>query len=306
MRDEKLLMAEAATLYYEKECTQQEIAEIMSLSRQTVSKLLNDAIKERIVEIKIHNPKQDRADLAQALHKDFHVEAIVCSVGSKHEALRQLATVKAAADYLQPLMKEGNQKIAVSWGRTIEALIEELPQMYTDGNLVFPLFGATDHGKSCFSSNELTRGIADKLRAEVRYAWFPYLPDHTEDRELLKKTSYYKKLQELWETMDLAIVGIGNTEVLELFGKTFGYREQHSEVIGDIATHFFTESGELIELYPDTLCASSDDIKQAKRTVAIACGHDKVPAIVGAVRTGLIDTLITDEYTARQILESHN
>ena len=57
-RDEKLLMWEAATLYYEKKHTQQEIAELLGLSRQTVSKLLNDAVKENIVEIRIHDPQK--------------------------------------------------------------------------------------------------------------------------------------------------------------------------------------------------------------------------------------------------------
>ena len=56
MRAEKKLMMETAILYYEKKMNQQEIAQIMNLSRQTVSKLLSDAIEEHIVEIKIHDP----------------------------------------------------------------------------------------------------------------------------------------------------------------------------------------------------------------------------------------------------------
>ena len=210
--------------------------------------------------------------------------------------------MKTAADYIAPIAQKGGLRIAVSWGRTIEALSAELPNLHTEDNLVFPLFGATDHGKPCFSSNELARGIADKLGAEVRYAWFPYMPDNPDDCNLFKTTSYYKKLQTLWETIDLAIVGIGNTEVLELFGKTFGYREQRSEVIGDVATHFFAQDGAFLDLYDNTLCASANDLKAAKQTVAIACGESKVQAIAGALRTGWIDTLITDEYTAKELL----
>ena len=44
-------------------------------------------------------------------------------------------------------------------------------------------------------------------------------------------------------------------------------------------------------------------LKNSRHTVAIACGDNKVAAIMGALRTGIIDTLITDEYTARKILE---
>ena len=48
MKTEKILMSEVATLYYKKNMTQQEIAETLHLSRQTVSKLLSDAIGEKI------------------------------------------------------------------------------------------------------------------------------------------------------------------------------------------------------------------------------------------------------------------
>ena len=60
MNNDKVLMYEAATLYYRRKLTQQEIADRMKLSRQTVSKLLNDALRENIVEIKIHDPVQSR------------------------------------------------------------------------------------------------------------------------------------------------------------------------------------------------------------------------------------------------------
>ncbi|MBQ8868132.1 MAG: helix-turn-helix domain-containing protein [Oscillospiraceae bacterium] len=303
MADEKILMAEAATLYYEKNCTQQEIAARLGLSRQTISKLLNDAIKENIVEIKIHNPIKDCKALEIELCEKFNIaSATVCGTSGKGEDIRIMMTVKAACDYLKPILEKGNQKIAVSWGRTIQSLIGELPEMKTQNNVVFPLFGATDTDRPYFLSNEIARSMADKIGAAVKYAWFPYLPDDLSDCDLLKKTSYYKKLQGLWDDIDLALVGIGNTDVLELFGKTFGYSEKKDKAIGDIATHFFSEDGEVLGLYENTLCASYDNLKNAKQIVAVACGEDKVKAIRGALRSGLVNTLVTDEHTAKQIL----
>ncbi len=303
--DEKILMSEAATLYYEKKHTQQEIADLMNLSRQTVSKLLNDAIKENIVEIKIHNPQKDWEESERLICERFGIKkCVVCGVSSKNESVRLLMTVKSAVEYITPEINKGGLKIAVSWGRTIQELINTMPEMNTVCNIVFPLFGATDNENSYFSSNELARGMADKIGANIKYAWFPYLTDNNEDCVLLKKLSYYKKIQELWNNADIAIVGIGNTDVLEIFGKTFGYSEKRSRVIGDVATHFFTEDGEFVNLYENTLCASAENIKNAKQTIAIACGNGKSKAIAGALRTGLIDTLITDEYTAKQILEN--
>ena len=304
MKTEKILMSEVATLYYKKNLTQQEIAETLHLSRQTVSKLLSDAIEEKIVEIIIHDPQKDCKELEEQICDIFGIRnCVVCSVSGRNESVHQLMTVRAAADYILPILQKGNQKIALSWGRTIQELIQELPRLSTTGNTVFPLFGATDNENSCFSSNELARTMADKLDATPKCAWFPYMADSDEDSVLLKQLGYYQRMQDMWNTADLAILGIGNTEILDIFGKTFGYSDIHAQAIGDVATHFFDQSGKFVNLYRNTLCASVENIKTAKESIAIACGKEKAEAIAGALRTKMIDTLITDEYTARRILE---
>ena len=303
MDRQKKQMEEAAILYYEKKHTQQEIANLLNLSRQTVSKLLNDAVREHVVEIKIHNSQQDCRELGERICAAFGIgHAVVCGVSNTNDSLRRLMTVKQAAEYMLPLIRKGNQKIAVSWGRTIQLLAEELPREMTAGNVVFPLFGATDQEQPCFQSNELARSVADKIGAGVKYAWFPYRPDSAEDCALFQKTSYYKTICDLWNDIDIALVGIGNNEIIRTFGRTFGYNETCVTAIGDISTHFFDENGAFVELHENTLCASEENLRQAKQTIAVACGEEKAQAIVGGLRTRLIDTLITDEYTARAVL----
>lgn len=305
MKTEKILMYEVAALYYEKSLTQQEIAETLHLSRQTVSRLLNDAIEEKIVEIIIHDPQTDCKELENRICAAFGIRScVVCSVSGRSESVHRLMTVKAAVDYILPIIKKGNQKIALSWGRTIQELIQNMPKISTVGNTVFPLFGATDSENAYFSSNELARKLADRLDATPKCAWFPYLAGSDGDFALLKQLSYYKRMQDMWDTADLAILGIGNREILDIFGKTFGYSDIHFQAVGDVATHFFDKNGRFVNLYRNTLCASVDNIRNAKESVAIACGKDKVEAISGALRTNMIDTLITDEYTAKEVLNS--
>lgn len=302
--DEKLLMWEAATLYYKDGYTQQQIAERMALTRQTVSRLLNDAVRENVVEIKIHDPQQDRRELEAQLCERFGLsDSAVCAVSGKDDDLRHLMTVKSAVKYLQPTLSCGSLKIAVSWGRTVRDLIQALPQISAPDSLVFPLFGATDAEDTCFSSNEMTRSLADTICAKARYAWFPYLTENEQDLLLLQKTGYYKKIEALWGQIDLAIVGIGNRDIVSRFGNIIGCPMHTEHIAGDIATHFFDDHGELIRTQTHKLCASVEDIKNAKKTIAIACGSKKANAIKGALQTGLIHTLITDEHTARQVLD---
>ncbi len=304
---QKKQMQEAAILYYEKNHTQHEIAKIMNLSRQTVSKLLNEALKENIVEIKIHNPEITCQDLEKEICREFKIKnAVVCGVSSDDEELCKLMTVKKAVSYIQSLIETGDKKIAISWGRTVQLLISEFKKLHTTDNVVFPLFGATDQEESYFLSNELARSFADKIDAKVKYAWFPYKPDCIDDRKLFEKTSYYKKIFELWNNIDIAIVGIGNSAIIQAFGKVFGYSEKCFSAVGDISAHFFDYDGRIVELYENTLCASMENLMNAKETIAIACGDDKTEAIIGALRTQVIDILITDEYTANKILKRQN
>lgn len=304
MEQEKIQMAEAAVLYYEKKYTQQEIAQVMGLSRQTVSKLLNDAIREQVVEIRIHDPKKDCAELEQLLCARFGIEdASVCSVSCPNNTTRQLMTVRSAVNYILPLLERGGLKIAVSWGRTIREFIDQLSHTPTQNNVVFPLFGATDQDDSCFSSNEIARALSEKIDARFQPAWFPYRTDDQQDRLLLEKTSYFKRIQALWDCIDIALVGIGNTQIIELFGETFGYSFHQTNVVGDISTHFFDKDGVIQQLHANTMCASEANLWNAKKVIAIACGDDKICAISGALKTGLISTLITDEYTAKLLLD---
>ena len=98
-QDEKRLMAEAATLYYERKLTQQEVADLMGLSRQTVSKLLGEALAENIVQIKVHDPLAQCKELEAAICHRFGIDGcVVCSVSGKNDALRQMMTVKAATE----------------------------------------------------------------------------------------------------------------------------------------------------------------------------------------------------------------
>lgn len=304
MTDEKLLMYQAAVLYYEKKRTQQEIAQSMGLSRQTVSKLLGDAIREGIVEIRILNPECNREVLSRELCGRFQIrEAVVCGVSRDDSALRFQMTVQTAAKYILPLIKAGDKNIAVSWGRTVQALIRDMIPVNSMGNTVFPMLGATDNVDAFFLSNELARILADKIGANLQYAWFPYLPEEPGDVALLKQTGCYKKMENLWKHIDLALVGIGNVGILERFKENFGSQPGDEAAVGDVATHFFTENGNLLELYQNALCASAESLKKADTTVAVACGDDKITAIAGALRTGLIDVLITDEYTAAKLLK---
>ena len=304
MNYDKNLMAEVAMLYYKKGLTQQEIAVTLNITRQTVSKLLTSASTEGIVEIKIHNPESEKKELEESFLNKWGVKAVISSVSADNDALRSLSTTEVAIQYALPILQKGNLKIALSWGRNVQSFIKQFPSTTTVGNEVFPLFGSTEHEQSYFLPNELAREFASKLDAKVKYAWFPYNPENDGDCELFKRTAYYSSMQKYWNNIDVAILGIGNNTAFKLLNPTY-FKNNNGLVVGDIATHFFNLDGKIINDNEKTLRVSVNELKNAKEKIAIAYGNDKVEAIVGALKTGLINTLITDEYTAKLIMNYH-
>ena len=300
MKERKTLMAQAAMLYYKNNYTQQEVAEMMGLTRQTVSKLLAEAVENHVVEIKINNPDEQATDMKRDFAEAFNVKAIICPSAGNDVALRQFLVAERAAEYLSCAVKHGGKRIGLSWGRMVSATVQNMTAIATEGNMVFPLLGATNDDREYFLPNELARELADKLSARVKYAWFPCRPDSEEDAELLAKTSYYKSMQDLWSSCDVAVMGIGNNKAFTLLDPN-GVRE--SRVVGDVAMHFFDKSGKIIDNSDSVLRISYAQLQNAGEKIGIVSGDDKIEAIIGALRTGLIDTLITDEYTAKAVLE---
>lgn len=298
----KKMMLDVATLYYKENMTQQKIAETLNITRQTVSKLLKNAVDEKVVEIRINAPDETVRRLEKAISDKFGIaEVVVGSAASDGDLLRKAATVRAASAYLTPIICGGNKKIGVAWGKTVEEVIAEIPETITANNVVFPLLGATMKDTSCYYANKLAEDLAKKVGAAVNYAYFPYVVS-AEDAKLIKQTSFYKEIETLWKNTDLAVVGIGNLDAVNTVRKLFGKTKLASDICGDIATHIFDENGEFISLGENTLCASRQDVVSAKKTVAVAYGKRKCAAIKAAMKTGAVNVLITDEYTAAEIL----
>ena len=76
------------------------------------------------------------------------------------------------------------------------------------------------------------------------------------------------------------------------------YRE--AGAIGDMAWQIFDGAGRLFpcELNQRIIGVTLDELSALPQTIAVAAGSRKAAAIVGALRSGAIDVLCTDEETA--------
>ena len=73
--------------------------------------------------------------------------------------------------------------------------------------------------------------------------------------------------------------------------------------VGNTNTRFFDAAGRPVALLDDrTIAISWDQLRAIRTVVAIAAGVERAAAIRGALATGGIDILVTDEATAEAML----
>ena len=131
------LMVQAARMYYEEGLTQQAIADQIGLSRQKVSRLLNLAREEGIVQITIANPIQADHQLEQLMMKSFNLKYVIITPcqGMKTASMRRQIGI-AGADYLIDELHESGRTFLIANHRMEElaGLLDEV-WVLSDGRI---------------------------------------------------------------------------------------------------------------------------------------------------------------------------
>ena len=188
------------------------------------------------------------------LAEKLKVKVLVGELTNGDDTLRRIATVRTACNYLTDCISDGNKKVGIAWGKTVQEVIEQLPKIKTFGNVVFPLVGATNRDVGCYYTNKMVEELAKKTNSIVNYAMFPNYVSK-EDCDLIKRTQAYKDICALWEQMDIAVVGIGNIKTVNDLRKNFDKKSiEDDNSVGDIVTHIFDREGKIISSNQDSLC----------------------------------------------------
>jgi deoxyribonucleoside regulator len=124
---------------------------------------------------------------------------------------------------------------------------------------------------------------------------------------LFTNTAEYKRILDLWADIDAVILGIGSYPSMPdpATAARFGNLLHEKNAVGMVATYFYDREGNIITCETDIVIRIPLGLlRNAKKALAISTGLNKVDSIIGALRTGLITHLITDEMTAREIITS--
>lgn len=310
--DRTSLLAQVAEMYYIDGMDQTAIAEIIGVTRSMVSRMLTDARNRGIVEIRIHHPLHAEHNLEQRLKQITGIrDVFVVSVRSHDDHNRLLAELgNAGAAIFQRFIEPGSS-IGIAWGTTVSAAIDALDVQSRLPVKVVQLIGALGARNQEYDGHALVLRLADKLGGEGYFINAPYLCQTPEIAGAFMDAPGIRETIELGRQVHVALLGIGTTELEYSSYFLAGYvneqeiaRLQAAGAVGDIAGNHFDVEGNIIKdgFTTRQITIASDALKQIPTRICVAGGPGKTNAIIGALRSGLVNVLVTDSITARNIL----
>ncbi len=307
------MMRLVAELYYLRDQSQSAIAALTGYSISKVSRLLAQAREVGIVRINVQAAPEQLSGLAQRLAAALGVDDAHVTPGrSDAPSVASRLCAVAAAPWVAGTIPDAGV-LGIAGGFTVSALVDAFPAAQRSHLTVVPLVGGFDPGAPHLDINEVTRRAAERLGARHLVLHAPARVDSPAVRDALMRESSIVATTEYWSRLSLAIIGIsggpladpGYWTVMDRLTPEERTRLVNHLVVGDIVGHLFTEDGAVVEdpSTDQTIAAPVDLLHQAARVIAVAAGPHKVAGIIGASRTGLLDSLVTDEPTALSILE---
>ncbi len=306
--EKKRILTKIAELYYIENQTQQKIADRLNISRTKVSRYLDRAKKEKIVEIKINPQEGDYSNLENSIEKKFDIKecVVVPTYGNMEE------TLKAMADPLNDLLErilENGSSLGIGWGNSLKGISDYIDVRDKSGIKVIPVIGGLGKTGTGVHTNSVARNIAERLGGVSYMMHSPAVLDTKEIKEIVEKDSNTREVIKLTEKIDIAMVGlsdIGQNSTLIKTGsfssEEFKYLESLG-VVGDINLIFIDENGEPVPNKIDERIVriSPERLKKVKKVIGVAFGKRKLKVILGALRGGFLDILFTDEETVLNI-----
>jgi DNA-binding transcriptional regulator LsrR (DeoR family) len=306
------LLSLAAKLYYEDAQGQTDIANIIGVSRSTVSRLLARARELGIVTISINHYAPRNLELEDALRQRLGLEhAIVVRTFAGANVTNVRRTVGYVASQFVSQLIPNDAVVGTAGGRTVHDLVQSMqPRQASSTAVVLQLMGNIGPRVGQIDAIEIARTLAAKLGGAFYAMSAPvFAPDPT-TRDLFMASAQVQELVRLFDRLQVALVGVGLLE-----NSAFGERQVLSPasarelralgVVGEICGRFFDINGQEVETAyrHQVIGVALEQLAAVKSVIAVTNGADRAPAVCAAVRGGIVKSLVIDETGAKAVLD---
>src|SRR5215469_5340614 len=309
------LMTRAARLYYEERLIQSEIASRLGLTQVAVSRLLKKAEEHGIVRTTVVTPPGAFAELEELLEHRFGLSQVIIGEATVDSEEAVLAAIgSAAAQFLESIVKSREVIGISSWSASLLSTVAQMhPVRKVENCLVVQMLGGIGSPSAEQHANHLAVRLSRLVHGDARFLPVPGIVGSTNAAKILLKDPNVNNTVTLFGKVTLALVGVGALEPSTLVassGNIFSEEElksvQKQGGVGDICLRFYDAKGQPVRTALDdrVIGMTLDGLRRVQRSIAICGGKRKFAAILGAVRGKLINTLVTDQYTAERLAKA--
>lgn len=301
--------ARAGWLYFIAGHTQDEIAKMLQVSRASAQRLVSLCLAERLITFRLEHPIAACMELASRLKERFHL--VHCEVVPADPAapLSTAGIAERCANILETTLRSETPVIvALGTGRAVRAAVERVSPIDRPYHQIVSLVGNISADGSASFFDTVGR-LADRTGARHYPMPLPFLMSSEDERNRMVRIDPIAKVKAVAAKADLRLIGIGQMDQkAQVHVDGFVSREELFEMmrlgaVGEITGWAYDVKGKLIKGGTNRRLTSIPPQAPADTaTIAAAVGQAKVPAIKAALAGRLINGLITDEATARAVL----
>ena len=149
------------------------------------------------------------------------------------------------------------------------------------------------------------RRVADALGGQARGLMAPGLVDDAATQRALVAHAGVRAIVDLWERVDVALFGIGGPAwSVAALGDATEHDLDAAEAVGEVLVAPFDLDGRFVcpALRERVIALDARRLGRLPVAIGVASGENKVRPILGALRAGIVRTLVTDVATAEAVV----
>jgi DNA-binding transcriptional regulator LsrR (DeoR family) len=296
-------LVRASRLYYELGETQSAIASHLGVTRPQVSRLLKRARAEGIVEIRIVDRTAVESPAAATLQQRFGLDAVHLAptiVGPEDLTRRMVG--RLAAEVLRGVIRDGST-VGIGDGASVSSMAAALEETATPVVVtVVPLCGGY---WSTGPEREPYRRVAEALGGQARGLMSPGLVDDAATQRALVAHAGVQSIIRLWERLDVALFGIGGPAwSAARVGDKVERDLEAADAVGEVLVAPFDIDGKFVcpALRKRVVAFDARRLGRLPVSIGVASGEAKVRPMLGALRAGVVRTLVTDVASAEAVV----
>ncbi len=302
MKDREQLV-QASRLYYELGETQSAVADRLGVTRPQVSRLLKRARAEGSVEIRIIDAATAESPAGDQLQGRFGLDAVhLAPTLAGPDDLTRRIVGRLAAQVLRASVRDG-EIIGIGDGASVSAVADALEDAATPvAATIVPLAGGY---WSTGPEREPFRRIADAFGAQPHGLMAPGLLDDAVTKRALEAHAGVRAVLELWDRLDVALFGIGGRSWgVASVGEAVARHLDEGAAVGEVLIAPYDADGRFVapELRERVLAFDARRLARVPTAIGVGAGESKVLPVLGALRAGIVRTLVTDVATAEAVV----